>query len=98
LASSNNTTSRNLADRSFFDAISADKYVISANGKYDNPDYDTLKWIVESAHDAGREITLYVTNATTSTAKSLKDHKPESFGYELKTIGAGEHALRIDIG
>ena len=81
--------------RDFFERITADTYVISANGKYGNPDQETLNWIVESARDAGRQITLFVTNATPTTKKLLQDHKPANFGYTLKTIEQGKHALEI---
>ena len=81
--------------REFFDAITADTYVISANGKYGNPDDATLRWIVESAHDAGRQITLCVTNETPSTKKLVQAHKPADFGYTLKTIAPGTHDLEI---
>ena len=35
-------------DANFFKWIHADAYVMSANGKYGNPDLATVKWIVES--------------------------------------------------
>ena len=37
------------ATAKFFKTVTADAYVISADGRYGNPDYDTLKWIVEAA-------------------------------------------------
>lgn len=40
-------SNRNLAP-DFFTTITADHYVISADGKYGNPDCDTLKWLVEA--------------------------------------------------
>ena len=65
----------------FFKTVTADTYVISANGKDDNPDYETLKWIVEAAHSAGRKIDIVVTNATPSTKKLKQSHKPSDYGY-----------------
>src|SRR5262249_26061578 len=35
------------ASRDFFQAVTADTYVVSANGRDGNPDLDTLQWIVE---------------------------------------------------
>jgi hypothetical protein len=42
------------ASRDFFQAVTADTYVVSANGRDDNPDLDTLQWIVESARARSR--------------------------------------------
>ena len=38
---------RNVSEK-FFDTVTADIYVISANGRDDNPSFLTLKWIIES--------------------------------------------------
>ena len=37
---------RNVSEQ-FFDTITADVYIISANGRDDNPSFLTLKWIIE---------------------------------------------------
>jgi len=34
--------------KAFFTQVIADHYVISANGKYNNPDKDTLTWLIEA--------------------------------------------------
>ncbi|WP_442579088.1 ComEC/Rec2 family competence protein [Mesorhizobium sp. ASY16-5R] len=81
--------------RDFFEAVTADTYVISADGKQGNPDFSTLQWIVESAHDAGRSITLAVTNETESTDKLRRKLKPSTFGYTLQTLRRGMHSLEI---
>jgi hypothetical protein len=44
----------------FFEALPAKNYVISANGKYNNPDKDTLQWLIEARGDA--EYTIHLTN------------------------------------
>ncbi len=85
------------ATRAFFDAVTADTYVISANGKYGNPDLETLKWIVQSAHDAGRHITVVVTNETASTKELKKKLAPGTYGYDLKAIAAGRHGIEIPL-
>ena len=38
---------RNISE-TFFDIVTADVYVISANGRDDNPSFLTLKWIIEN--------------------------------------------------
>lgn len=81
----------------FFKKLTADTYVISANGKDDNPDYDTLKWIVEAAKSAGRQIEIVVTNNTPSTKKIKQTHKPAAFGYTLTVKPKAEHSIAVDL-
>jgi len=81
----------------FFKTITADTYVISANGKDDNPDYDTLKWIVESAKSDGRKIEIVVTNTTPSTKKIKQTHKPADFGYRLTIKPKANHSIEVPL-
>jgi hypothetical protein len=79
----------------FLKTVTADTYVISANGKYDNPDHDTLTWIVEAAHSSGRAIKIVVTNATTATKEIQKTHKPSKFNYELEVRPKSAHSVAV---
>lgn len=81
----------------FFKKVTADTYVISANGKYDNPDYDTLKWIAEAAESQGRQIRIVVTNNTAATKKIKQTHKPGDFGYKLIVKRKAEHSIAVDL-
>ncbi len=81
----------------FFKTVTADTYVISANGEYDNPDEDTLQWIVEAAKAAQRPITLVVTNATPSTKALVKAYKPEKYGYTLVVKPPAQHAVTVSL-
>jgi beta-lactamase superfamily II metal-dependent hydrolase len=83
------------ATRAFFDAITADTYVVSADGRYGNPDYATLSWIVESARDQQRPITLVTTNETEATKKLQKQRKPKAYGYRLVTLERGKHSVEV---
>jgi hypothetical protein len=85
------------ATRSFFKNITADTYVISANGKDDNPDLQTLEWIVETAHDAGRQIEIVVTNTTPSTKKIQQTHKSTQFGYVMTVKPSVDHSIAITL-
>jgi beta-lactamase superfamily II metal-dependent hydrolase len=85
------------ATRRFFDAVTAETYVISANGKYGNPDLDTLTWIVESAHDQQRQIRLVLTNETDSTKELQKRFKPSSFNYTVATLDSSRHSLEVTL-
>lgn len=88
------------ATRRFFDAITADTYVICGDGSRQygsNPDTKTLNWIVDSAYAARRQIKIVVTNTTTNTETLRRDLKPEDFGYTLETIAPGQHAIGLTL-
>lgn len=77
--------------KAFFSRITADKYVISADGTYDNPDYETLVWIVEAADEDGRQIEICVTNDTPSTIKLKSTHKTTKYKYKLTVMPQASH-------
>lgn len=83
------------ATRKFFRLVTADTYVLSANGKDDNPDLATMIWIVEEAEKQGRPIELFVTNETPSTLKLLEDLDPDEFGYSVTVMEPGAHSATI---
>jgi hypothetical protein len=85
------------ATREFFTCVTADIYIISANGRYGNPDLATLQWIVESAHARKRAVSLVVTNETESTKGLQEKLKPAMYGYTLTTLRPGEHSLAITL-
>lgn len=64
----------------FFEAITADFYVLSGNGKHGNPDRETLEWIVES-RSASDNFTICLTYPakdidTTHKKELARDGKP----------------------
>ncbi len=65
--------SRRNLDEAFFRSVTADTYVISAGGRYGQPDLETLQWIVSSAKGRPRSITLVVTNETEKYARAPQD-------------------------
>jgi beta-lactamase superfamily II metal-dependent hydrolase len=84
-------SSRN-SDKKFFTALTADTYVISANGKYGNPDFETLQWIASAAKARKQPISIVVTNETESTRQLLAQLDPETHGYELIVLKPGKHS------
>jgi hypothetical protein len=80
----------------FLRAVTADTYVISADGRYGNPDADALALIVEVAHEQGRRIELAMTNTTASSERLLASHPPGRFGYAVRTLRPGSTALAVD--
>src|SRR5262249_10875774 len=85
------------ASREFFQAVPADTYVISAAGRYGNPDLDTLQWIVESGRSPGDPITLVVTNETESCRMLQKKFDAAEYGYNIRFLPAGQHTLAITL-
>jgi Metallo-beta-lactamase superfamily len=80
----------------FLRAVTADTYVISADGRYGNPDADALALIVEVAMEQGRRIELAMTNTTTSSERLLASRPPAKFGYRVRTLRPGAAALPLD--
>jgi beta-lactamase superfamily II metal-dependent hydrolase len=69
-----------------FERVLADLYVFSADGKYGNPDWQTLVWLVNAACKQQRDIHLIATNWTPSLKRLLKDRPPEENFYRLTVI------------
>lgn len=84
-------------DREFLRRVKAKVYLISANGKHDNPDYATLASIVEVAAGDGGEIVIAVTNQTASVEQLLASHPPEQHNYRLVAREPGSHALVVEL-
>jgi hypothetical protein len=57
----------------FFKVITADKYLISANGRDDNPSLTTLRWIAETAREQHRLIEIIITYTTPIVEQFIKN-------------------------
>jgi hypothetical protein len=66
----------------FFDCIHAKYYIISANGRDDNPSLDTLKWIIESKHPDKIIKKIIFTNMTPNVKIVLQKYNSNKFKYE----------------
>jgi beta-lactamase superfamily II metal-dependent hydrolase len=82
----------------FFRKVTADKYVISANGKNGNPDLPTLKWLVQAARDQGRSIEIWITNQTDSTRQLIHDCNSNEYGYRLVALEPGTDEMILTLG
>ncbi len=82
-------------DAAFYDVVIADTYILSANGKYDNPDFEVLEAIVQSAKNRGQQVRLIVTNETNSTERLLADYPPDDNFYTIDFIPAGQRSILI---
>ena len=87
-------SSRNL-DADFVRAVTADTYVISADGTHGNPDDACLELLVTGIRDTGRHARIVLTNATDSTARIVASCPPEQYGYTLEFLPAGQPFLTI---
>lgn len=85
------------ASKTFFQKITADKYVLSANGLHGNPDLATLIWIVESARKRRKKIELVATNRTPSIDKLLEEYDPLHYYYRLTVMPRNTHAMCIEL-
>jgi hypothetical protein len=89
-------SARNVS-RAFFQAVTADTYVISADGRYGNPDFETLQWIVESARMRSRPITLVVTNETDNCRALRKKYDSAQYGYTISLLPPGAHSMAVTL-
>ena len=85
------------ASRDFFDSVTADAYVISANGRDDNPSLATLEWIIESKRKKNKIITIFLTNRTNNTDKILQKYDQNKFHYRFHFLKKGSHSLEIPL-
>ena len=67
-------SSRNV-DRRFFERITADTYVISANGKHSNPDREVVEWLIESRGPSGEYEIVFTYPLSQIDATRKKNHE-----------------------
>jgi hypothetical protein len=84
-------------DRRFFETITADQYIMSADGRHGNPDLATCIWIVEAAKKQKRKIEIIATNDTDSTRKLVANYKPATYGYKLTIMPPNAHSMTINV-
>lgn len=84
----------------FLRAVTADRYVISA--KYDNsdqnPDFQTLDWIVTVAREQNRRSMIVLTNEGDSTRQLLRDRPPSEYGYTLRFLPSNASSIEVGWG
>ena len=80
----------------FFNTVTADYYVISANGRDDNPSFDTLKWIIESSKTK-KSKTIVFTNRTPNIMKILKQYDRKKYDYEFIFLEEREDFLTLNL-
>jgi hypothetical protein len=81
----------------FFNTVIADYYVITANGRDDNPLIDTLKWIIESGSKSNRSKRIIFTNNTPHIIKILKEYDQKKYNYECIFLERKEDFLTLNL-
>jgi beta-lactamase superfamily II metal-dependent hydrolase len=81
--------------KTFFRKVTADRYVISADGKYGNPDLATLVWLVEAAKEQNRTPEIFITNRTQSTRKLVEEYPSSEYGYQLRFLPESDASMEV---
>lgn len=90
--------SRHNISKEVLQAITADRYVVSASGRYSHPSRQTLEWIAEVAREQGRQVEIAVTRRTKSVDQLLERYDPDEYGYCVTEMPHGAHALVLELG
>jgi beta-lactamase superfamily II metal-dependent hydrolase len=81
----------------FFNIVNAKYYIISANGRDDNPSLDTLKWIIESKNGNKKAKKIVFTNMTPNVKKILQQYDQAKFNYESIILEKKSDYLTINL-
>ena len=87
---------RNISHQ-FFNTINADYYVISANGRDDNPSVDTLKLIIESGNKSKNPKKIVFTNNTPNIAKLTKEYDQKKYDYKCIFLEGKKDFLTLSL-
>jgi len=90
--------SHNNISKEFLQAVTADRYVVSASGRYSHPSRETLEWIAEVAREQGRQVEIMLTNHTRSVDRLLEHYDPDEYGYSLTELAEDERAFELELG
>jgi hypothetical protein len=93
-------------DEEFFERVRARHYVISANGRFGNPDQATLDMLPRVRTDDDWVLHLTNGDGTGPDGSSLKDRlatwlealRAQGRRFEVRTRAEDEHGVRIDLG
>jgi ribonuclease BN (tRNA processing enzyme) len=80
----------------FFNTVNAKYYIISANGRDDNPSLNTLKWIIES-ENTERVKKIILTNMTPNVNKVFQKYDQNKFNYESVILEKTSDFLTINL-
>ena len=81
----------------FFNRVIAEYYIISANGRDENPSLDTLEWIIVSKHSHKGIRKIIFTNMTPNVKKVLQKYDPKKFKYESVILKKDSNYVTIPL-
>ena len=81
----------------FFEIVDANYYVISANGRDDNPSLDTLRWIIESGKNSRIFRKIVLTNMTPNIKRVLNEYDQGRFHYRCIILEKEADFLTINL-
>lgn len=87
--------SSNNVDQNFFDAVTADHYLISADGKYGNPDDAVLQMLLNAR--TGDEFVIHLTNEIPRVTEFLQRSGAPAHRYRVSTRSDDAVSLTIDL-
>lgn len=79
--------------RDFFEQVTADHYVISADGRHDNPDVEMLKMLTEARGAA--EYTIYLTNKVADAKTFFDKDLPKGRKYKVVYREDDKHSVSV---
>lgn len=82
--------------RDFFEQVTADHYVISADGRHDNPDVKMLQMLTEARGTA--EYTIHLTNKVPAAKKFFDKDQPKGRKYNVVYREADEPSVSVPLG
>lgn len=77
--------------------MDAEYYVISANGRNDNPSLSTLRWIIEGGKNSINAKKIILTNTTDNVKAVLQEYDQNKFNYALTILEKKDHFLTINL-
>jgi ribonuclease BN (tRNA processing enzyme) len=81
----------------FFDTVISNYYIISANGRDDNPSLNTLRWIIEGRKTSQDTKKIIFTNITPNVKKILEDYDQSKYHYEIIVLKGKSHFVTINL-
>lgn len=88
-------------EQAFFETVTADHYVVSADGKHNNPDIKTLEWIADARGDDQYVIHMTNRDGDNDLGKKLTDlvakPKYKHLKTRIKFRGDNDKGMKIDL-
>jgi hypothetical protein len=85
------------ASPEFFKTVIAKYYIISANGRDDNPSLNTLRWIIESENTVRNAKKIILTNMTPNFEEVLQEYDQNKFNYKSVILKKRSDFLTINL-